>query len=149
MQPAYLPWMGFFDLMDQVDEFVILDDVQFEKQSWQQRNRIKGQKGEILLTVPVKRTGLETQIKDAHIDNQTAWQKKHLQNLLEGYARASSLEEHRSWLQELYSKEWDLLSELNTQIIQDIAKIFGLSVIVSRSSDLGTSGNKVEKLLQI
>ena len=40
-QPTYLPWLGYFDLIDQVDRFVVLDNVQFEKQSWQQRNRIK------------------------------------------------------------------------------------------------------------
>ena len=52
-QPTYLPWLGYFDLIDQVDVFVLLDDVQFEKQSWQQRNRIKTPAGLQWLTVPV------------------------------------------------------------------------------------------------
>ena len=53
MQPTYLPWMGYFDLMDQSDVFVFLDSVQFDKRSWQQRNRIKTPTGELMLTVPV------------------------------------------------------------------------------------------------
>ena len=52
-QPTYLPWIGYFDLIDQVDAFIFLDSVQFEKQSWQQRNRIKTPKGLQWLTVPV------------------------------------------------------------------------------------------------
>ena len=52
-QPTYLPWLGYFDLIDQVDAFVFLDNVQFEKQSWQQRNRIKTPTGLQWLTVPV------------------------------------------------------------------------------------------------
>jgi len=52
-QPTYLPWLGYFDLLDKVDRFVLLDSVQFEKQSWQQRNRIKTPTGLQWLTVPV------------------------------------------------------------------------------------------------
>ncbi|MGC2821293.1 MAG: WbqC family protein, partial [Candidatus Sulfotelmatobacter sp.] len=52
-QPSYLPWSGFFDLVDQVDQFVLLDDAQFVKQSWHQRNRIKSPSGLLWLTVPV------------------------------------------------------------------------------------------------
>jgi len=61
-QPTYLPWLGYFDLIDQVDKFVLLDTVQFEKQSWQQRNRIKAPTGLEWLTVPVKIKGRSTQI---------------------------------------------------------------------------------------
>ena len=57
MQPAYLPWLGYFSLMDQVDKFVILDTVQFARRSWQQRNRIKTADGINMLTVPVIKKG--------------------------------------------------------------------------------------------
>ena len=60
-QPTYLPWLGYFDLIDQVDKFVLLDTVQFEKQSWQQRNRLKTPDGLQWLTVPVKIKGRSTQ----------------------------------------------------------------------------------------
>ena len=67
-QPTYLPWSGYFDLIDQVDVFILLDDVQFEKQSWQQRNRIKTPVGLQWLTVPVVFRGrLGQLIKDVEI----------------------------------------------------------------------------------
>ena len=53
MQPTYLPWLGYFNMMAQADVFVLLDNVQFAKKSWQQRNRIKTSQGELMLTVPV------------------------------------------------------------------------------------------------
>ncbi len=149
MQPAYLPWMGFFDLMDQVDEFIILDDVQFEKQSWQNRNRIKSRRGETFLTVPIRRTGLDTLIQDAQIDYHSPWQKKHLQTLLECYAKTPHIQEYKDWLESIYAKPVNLLRDLNNTIIDDIAKKLGISVRISKSSELTTTGHKVEKLLNI
>jgi len=68
MQPTYLPWLGYFGLMDRVDTFVYLDSVQFARRSWQQRNRIKSERGEVMLTVPVAKKGLRDQkIADVEI----------------------------------------------------------------------------------
>ena len=68
MQPTYLPWMGYFDLIDQCDTFIFLDSVQFSRQSWQQRNRIKTPQGPLWLTVPVFRSLSQT-INEVAIDN--------------------------------------------------------------------------------
>jgi hypothetical protein len=73
-QPTYLPWLGYFGLLDQVDQFVILDTVQFEKQSWQQRNRIKTPTGLQWLTVPVTFRGrLGQRIVDVEIREPEFW----------------------------------------------------------------------------
>ncbi len=95
-QPSYLPWLGYFDLIDQVDTFVVLDTVQFEKQSWQQRNRIKTSAGLMWLTVPVVFRGLlgqkilEVEVRDAEF-----W-RKHLRGIEVNYRRAPCFEEYFS-----------------------------------------------------
>jgi hypothetical protein len=129
--------------------FVILDDVQFEKQSWQHRNRIKGPEGEMLLSVPVARTGLDTQIKDAMI-NTSSWQKKHLQSIVQCYAKAPYLEKYNDWLEGIYRRQlWTSLSKLNTTIIKDIAHHLELKTPIVFSSTLAVEGSKVERLLRI
>ena len=76
MQPTYLPWLGYFALMDRVDIFVFLDSVQFERRSWQQRNRIKGPDGPRMLTVPVFKKGLRDQrIDEVRIDPSAGFPK--------------------------------------------------------------------------
>src|SRR5216684_6490113 len=87
-QPTYLPWLGYFDLMDQVDVFVLLDDVQFEKQSWQQRNRIKTPVGLQWLTVPVIFKGRFGQlIKDVEIRDPDFW-RNHFRAIELNYRRS-------------------------------------------------------------
>ena len=79
MQPTYLPWPGYFDLMDQSDIFVFLDYVQFDKRSWQQRNRIKSAAGEQMLTVPVFSKGQFSQnIYEVHVDHSSNFIESHL-----------------------------------------------------------------------
>ena len=91
MQPTYLPWIGYFALIDLVDVFVFLDDVQLVKQSWQTRNRIKRQDGEdLILSVPISRAlGIhERMIKDVEINDGTPWVNKHLRSFEQYYRKA-------------------------------------------------------------
>ena len=70
MQPTYFPWIGYFDLIDQVDKFIFLDNVKLEKSTWQVRNRIKSANGEILFTIPIKmeKGRMKTNIHTAKIN---------------------------------------------------------------------------------
>ena len=78
-QPTFLPWQGYLALINYVDEFIILDDVQFDKRSWQQRNKIKQNNKELFLTIPVKSKGrYEQKINEVAINNQTNFIEKHL-----------------------------------------------------------------------
>src|ERR1039458_566873 len=93
-QPPYLPWIGYFDLIDDVDTFVVLDTVQFEKQSWQQRNRIKTPAGLLWLTVPVVFRGLlEQKIMEVEIRDVEFW-RKHLRGIEVNYGRAPFFDEY-------------------------------------------------------
>ncbi|MEZ4575303.1 MAG: WbqC family protein [Vampirovibrionales bacterium] len=75
MQPTVWPWLGYFDLMDQVDVFVLYDDVQLSRQSWMTRNRILTAQGPVWLPVPVKQHGLDTLIVQAEIDDTRPWRR--------------------------------------------------------------------------
>ena len=138
MQPTYLPWLGLFDLMDQADEFVVLDTVQFERHSWQHRNRIRGAAGEIMLTVPVRNTGLATTIADAQIADARAVTKHH-QTIRQAYAKAV----HRDLVDDigpLFQPSGDTLVELLLPLIEWLREHLGVTTPMVRSSTLDVSG---------
>ena len=83
LQPGYLPWLGFFDQMQQADVFVYLDDVQFDKHGWRNRNRIKTPNGQASwLTVPIRHRGKgKPLINEIEIDEQSRWGRKHIETL--------------------------------------------------------------------
>ena len=75
MQPTYLPWAGYFNLIAQVDVFVFLDDAQFQKNSWHNRNRILLNHGTHWITVPVNRKALSQTINKSSVDEKQNWKK--------------------------------------------------------------------------
>ena len=85
MQPTYIPWAGYFNLIDAADAFVFLDDVQFARGTWQARNRVLSDGKEHMLTVPTKRVTLQQQIKDVEIQDEDNWRRKHLALLTQNY----------------------------------------------------------------
>jgi hypothetical protein len=150
-QPTYLPWLGYFDLIDQVDMFVLLDTVQFEKQSWQQRNRIKTPAGLLWLTVPVVFRGLlgqkilEVEIRDAEF-----W-RKHLRAIELNYGRAPFFKEYfpqiLSILQE--SRPGSLLVDLNLRLLNWLIELFGVRTPMVLASSLAQTGKRTELLANI
>lgn len=112
-QPAYLPWLGYFDRIIKSDIFIFLDSVQFEKNSYTNRNKIKTPQGAIWLTVPVKIKGhLNLTLKEMEIDNRNNWRQNHLKAIYLNYKKALRFEECYPKLEVLYQKEYQFLSEL-------------------------------------
>jgi hypothetical protein len=148
MQPTYLPWAGYFALMGSVDTFIVLDDVEFSRQSWQQRNCIKSQDGAQWLTVPVKVAGNSHQlIRDVEIDARQPWRRKHLNALMLNYAKAAFIRKYKQWLQDVYQTPWRLLCELNVRLVQDVASFLNVHPVVVRSSELEGTGGRVGRLV--
>ena len=87
MQPAYLPWAGYFNLISKADIFVFLNDAQFEKHEWQNRNRILMNEAYHWITVPVSRNGLDTKICEIKISENQPWRKKHLSMIRQTYLK--------------------------------------------------------------
>ena len=116
-QPQYLPWIGYFDKMRRADVFCYLNDVQYKKNEWQNRNRIKTAQKWQWLTVPV-RYRFPEKINEVRINNSTQWSKKHLQALKTNYSRAPYFKEYISVFEDIFSREWELISELNIHLIE-------------------------------
>lgn len=149
MQPTYLPWIGYFDLMDSADVFVLLDTVQFEKQSWQQRNRIKtGDAESKWLTVPVVQ-GLKQKISDVRIEILKPWRRKHWGTIYQYYRRAPYWKQYSEELSALYSREWDFLFDWNVAVITFLKEQFGIKTKFVCASQIPVSGDRVGLLANI
>jgi hypothetical protein len=140
-QPHYFPWPGYFDKIDHADVFVILDSVQFEKNGWQNRNRIKTPSGWGWLTVPVKHS-FGTVLSEMTIENTSNWPKKHYNTLAGAYARSPYWREHEPVLREIYSREWEKLADLNEEATSYIVYSLGISSRIVKSSSLGSLPEK-------
>lgn len=149
MQPTYLPWIGYFDLIDQSDAFVLLDTVAFSRQSWQQRNRIATPQGPLWLTVPVQRDP-DQPIAEVTIDNGRPWRRKHWGSLEMNYRRAPFWAECSPALQHIYDREWTSLAQLNIELIQQLCTLAGIPanfVLASALGELG--GGRDARLVEI
>lgn len=129
--------------MDQADVFVLLDDVQFERHSWQHRNRVKGARGEVILSVPVRRTGLDTTLLEATISDVKVL-TRHLTTIIQSYARAPGLTAAREDLDRLFAPADDRLLSLSLPLIAWLAHRLGIETPVLRSSELDTWGRRDE-----
>ena len=146
-QPEHMPWLGFFEKMLRADVFVLLDDVQFSKGDFQNRNRVKGQGGAQWLTVPVaQRSG--QRIDEVEVAGD-AWRAKHWKTLRSCYARAAHFGEFAGVFEEFYARPWAKLSELNVEAIRMLARAFGVEKEFVFSSTLGAGGQKSELVLNI
>jgi UDP-2,4-diacetamido-2,4,6-trideoxy-beta-L-altropyranose hydrolase len=146
-QPAYLPWIGYFDLIDQVDLFVVLDNVQFEKQSWQQRNRIKTPGGLQWLSVPVKFRGRLGQLIQEVEIRDSGFCVNHLRGIELAYRRSPYFERYFPPLkQRIEEMRGGLLVDLNLTLLQWLAECLGIRTRMVKASTLEASGKRTELL---
>lgn len=150
LQSNYIPWKGVFDMINQVDTFVFLEDVQYTRRDWRNRNKIKTPDGLKWLTVPVKKNKVDAKIFEIEIDNNKDWQKNHYNLIKQNYLSSPFFKEYHFILEEIYLKnKWSKLSELNIFSIKLISNILGIKTEFINSVDLNTSGTKDDKLIQI
>lgn len=149
-QPQYLPWVGYFHKMANSDLFVILDDVQYKKREFQNRNRIRNKDGWIWLTVPVLSKGhYDQRILEVKVDNETSWRHDHWEAIRHNYARAPHFVEHSHFFEEFYSSNISHLIDLNMTIIDFLCSKFNIRVPIRRSSELGLSSSSTQRLVDI
>jgi hypothetical protein len=150
LQPGYLPWLGFFDLMRRSDVFVIYDDVQFDKHGWRNRNQIKTAHGPQWLTVPVFHRGHEGQgILDVRIDNLLPWARKHVRSIEQAYAHAPYIDTYFPVLREVLSERWERLVDLDLALIDVLREWLDLPSNPVRCSELGIPGRRNDRLLAL
>ncbi|MEK7540641.1 MAG: WbqC family protein [Patescibacteria group bacterium] len=146
LQPTYLPWLGYFEMIDSSDVFVVFDHVQFERKSWQNRNRIKTANGETYLTVPVEKASQKTRISEIKISySQGNHLENHWKTIMLSYKKSPHFEKHKILFEKIYSKKYVLLKDLNTDLIKLVCDILGIKTKIIFSSKLNLKDENMEK----
>ncbi len=150
LQPGYLPWLGFFDQVRRADVFAYYDDVQFDKHGWRNRNRIKTPTGPLWLTVPVRHHGQgQPTVLETQIDTRSNWQRKHIASLKQYYAKAPYATRYLPEIEEMLSRPWTHLADLDIAVAALIAGWLGLAAPTIRTSTLGIEGTQSQRLVDL
>ena len=151
MQPTFLPWLGYFDMVDQSDIFLLYDDVQFAKQSWQTRNRIVSSNSVIFVIIPVRNSKLDTPINQVIIDNTKPWKKKLIKTLYYSYVKAEYFKQVWPHILNFFERDFEFLYQFNTEFIKFISFHLGISTRFISTSDLDLPfiENKVDRLVYL
>jgi hypothetical protein len=147
-QPQFLPWLGYLDKIDQADLFIVLDTVQFKKNEWQNRNRIRTSTGWQWLTVPVLQHFGQC-IDDVVINPTAIWKVQHLRALEIHYARAPYIDRYLPPLRELYAAPWTKLSDLNKATVQWLLKAYGILTPVCSASQYVAREEPTNRLIDL
>ena len=147
-QLHYLPWLRYVHKMASCDAFVALDDIQFNKNGWQNRNKIKGPGGWQFLTVPVRHK-MGQRLDEVKIDNTTPWARRHWQSLATCYGKAPFFRDYAAEFSTMYQKQLDNLNDLNFALLSGLARKMDLKAPLIRSSTLGIKTEATQRLVDI
>jgi hypothetical protein len=149
LQSNYIPWKGYFDLINLVDEFILYDDVQYTKNDWRNRNLIKTNHGLKWLTIPVRQNHLGQLIKDTRISDRN-WIKKHWASLSQSYSKSKYFKEYREQFENVYqSCTHEYLSEINYSFITVINELLGIRTRIRWSGEFDLLDGQTERLIGI
>ena len=150
LQSNYIPWKGYFDLINMVDEFILYDDMQYTRRDWRNRNKIKTPQGLQWLTIPVEIKGKFFQkIKDTRITDKK-WNIKHWRTISQNYSKAKYFKDYKDIFEELYlACDEEYLSQINYKFITTINEILEIKTKLRWSSEFELVDGQTEKLLGI
>jgi hypothetical protein len=151
IQSSYIPWRGYFDVIGLVDEFILLDEVQYTKRDWRNRNRVKTAQGLLWLTIPVQVKGRYTQrIDEVHVA-EPDWAERHWQTLRQAYAQAGSFDAVAEQVAALYERaaELERLSDVNRLFLEGLSPLLGIDTPITWSTDYASEGDKSLRLATI
>jgi hypothetical protein len=152
-QPHYMPWLGYLDKMAKADLFVVMDDLQYEAQNYQNRQRIKLHAGAQWLTVPLERGSQADRICDKRIDNggstRQHWQRRTWLTLEINYRRAPFWKKYADELRAVYAQTWVSLLELDMKMLDLARSWLDIRTPIVRASSLGLTGHKTERLIDL
>ncbi len=149
IQSNYIPWKGYFDIIHDVDLFIFYDDVQYTKNDWRNRNKIKTRQGLQWLTIPVgsqvDRLIYEVELTSDH------WARKHWASICQSYSKTPYFEQYEAFFEHVYLKaEWKKLSELNQFLTETISREFlGIQTQFRDSREFHLTGQRLDRLLQL
>lgn len=142
----YFPYPGFFHKLSLVDVFVIMDDVQYDKR-YTNRNRVLDPHGVQWLSVPINKDQKFQLNMQIGINNSLPWRESHWKKICASYANASYFQRYRDYLENLYKKEWNLLFELDLEIVRQTLEWLDIKIPIVKESELGIQGTGTMRLI--
>jgi hypothetical protein len=151
VQSCYIPWKGYFDLINLADEFILYDDRQFTRRDWRSRNRIKTAGGARWLTIPVNVKGKYHQRIDEAVIADPSWADRHWKTFVHAYASAPRFGDYSELVEDLYRRASTepLLSRVNRTFIEGVCDILGINSELSWSTDYDAGGDRTERLVAL
>tara|TARA_Y100000739_G_C20539348_1_gene432800 strand:- start:510 stop:1169 length:660 start_codon:yes stop_codon:yes gene_type:complete len=148
-QPAYLPWLGYFDKIINSDVFIYLDNTQFQKGSFQNRNYIRTKKDKCLLTVPVlsKKENDFINLQELKINNKIKWQNKHFKSIIQNYRKAKNYNKIIQEIEGFYTKNFDYLNEYCWQMLNYFLKKLNIKTTIVKASSITKFDTKKSDLI--
>ena len=151
LQSNYIPWKGYFDIINSVDEFIIYDQMQYTRRDWRNRNIIKTPNGPLWLTIPVESKGKFLQkICDTKVVSGD-WAAKHWSTITMCYSKAPYFNDYKTIFADLYNRAATLttISEINYLFLSEICKILEIKTVLSYDIDYGLTDGKTERLVNL
>ena len=150
LQPSFLPWKGYFHQIRRADVFVFLDDVQYDKHGWRNRNRIKTEQGAQWISVDVLTKGsFGQQIREVKINNGVEWSRRIWKAITMNYRKSPYFIDYADMLEEALFAGWEFLSELDIHLTKKIAGLLECGTAFYRSSELDVAGDKMSRIINI
>jgi hypothetical protein len=150
LQSSYIPWKGYFDIINSVDEFILYDDVQFTRRDWRNRNRIKTPQGVRWLTIPVQTKGQYLQRIDETLVSDPGWARSHWSAFLQSYSAAPFFAGYRPFFEELFLTCTETrLSSINRRFLEAVCEVLGIATRLSWSTEYSAHGSKTERLVSL
>jgi len=150
-QPNYIPWAGFYSKVKKADTYVILDTVEYTKNSVINRNRIRIKDGECYLTIPIEKKYHSARIMDVCLPQDTKWKSNHWATIECNYSKAEFFQEHAAKFKKFYEKDYEFLWQINTEIADYEMECFGIHPEIVKASelDLDPALRKTDLLIEI
>jgi hypothetical protein len=150
LQSNYIPWKGYFEMINMVDEFVLYDCVQYTKNDWRNRNQIKTPNGVAWLTIPCRFESMSQKINETKATDKL-WASKHFKSISQNYSKAKHFQEYAPIFEKLYKEVADeeLLSVINYKFILAINDILGIKTKISKCEDFNLIEGQTSRLVQI
>lgn len=149
LQSNYIPWKGYFDLINDADEFIFYDDLQFTKNDWRNRNKFKTVHGSKWLSIPVGTSGnrliCDVTLKDSK------WQRAHWDSLQQQYRKSVFFKQYSAIFESIYlEQQWSNLAALNHHLIKVISlDILGVDTCFKDSRNFSLTGQKLDRLIDL
>ncbi len=150
VQSNYIPWKGYFDLINLADEFILFDDVQYTRRDWRNRNKIKTPHGVIWLTIPVQvKDKFSQRIKETIVSD-PEWNQKHWKSIVHTYSKAKCFHHYKELFEEMYLGSTEtLLSQINYRFLRGICEILGIKTKLTWSMNYSLVEGKTERLVDL